>query len=218
MEQLTIVEYKGYKIRVYGMKHNPWFSGEDIAQILGYVVCADALRKVDAEDKVDMLVSEFGLFTLISLGSNIEFKRFVTREMLPQLHKKGQCIQTKLSEKRKNHERLYELANGEKLNRTNLSYRAISLGMSKSETRRNSIIRLVEFINEKENQIANKDLFEKQKVDYPHTYDYVDELCFGNLTTLWRLLPENSYIQYSGEYHFNEQAVQAIKSEIATWK
>ena len=42
-----------------------------------------------------------------------------------------------------------------------------------------------------------------------------------NTTTLKQfeaILPENSYIKYSGEYRFNEQAVQAIKSEMAKWK
>lgn len=61
------------------------FSGEDVARVLGYAVFADALRKVDAEDKFDnTLINEFGLFTLISLGTDKEFKRFATREMLPQ--------------------------------------------------------------------------------------------------------------------------------------
>lgn len=218
MEQLTVVEYNGNAIRVYGMKHNPWFSGEDVANVLGYRVVADALRKVDAEDKSDMLINEFGLFTLISLGTNQEFKRFVTIEMLPQLHKKGRCTQETLMGNRKKHERLYVLANGEKLNRTNLSYRAVSLGMSKTETRRSSVATLLDFINEKESMIAEKELFDKRKSLYPYTYDDVDEASCGNLSVLFKVLPSESYIQYGGRYYFCEQAIQVIKDEMLKWK
>ena len=218
MEQLTIVDYKEYKIRVYGMKHNPWFSGEDVAKVLGYLVSADAMRKVDAEDKSDMLINEYGLFTLISLGADKEFKRFVAREMLPQLHKKGQCTQAKSLEKRKKHERLYEIASGEKLNKTNLSYRAVLYGMTKTEAKRSNVASLVCFINEKETQIAEKKMLEKRKVDYPYTYDDLDEMSCGNLSVLWRVVPDDSYIQHNGQHFFSEQAVQAIKSEMQRWK
>lgn len=218
MEQLTIVEYKEHKIRVYGLKHNPWFSGEDVAKVLGYSMFADALRKVDAEDKSNMMINEYGLFTLISLGAYKEFKRFVTQEMLPQIHKKGQCKQANFSEKKKKHERLYEIASGERLNRTNLSYRAVIHGMTKTEAKRSRVASLVYFINEKETRIAEKEMLEKRKADYPYTYDDIDEMSYGNISVLWRVMPTNSYVQYNGKYFFSEQAVQAIKTEMSKWK
>ena len=218
MEALTTVDYNGTTIRVYGTKFSPWFSAEDIAHILRYRIVYDALRFVDAEDKADLTISEFGLYTLIAKKQDIDFKRFVTREMLPQIHKKGNVKQSRSSSAIRKYERLYELASGEKLTKENLSYRAISFGMPKTEAKRNSIVKIVEYINAKEDQKAKKEAFENYRTEYPYTYDYVDDFCSGNLSTLWRLLPEDSHIEYNGECYFNEQALQAIKYEMAKWK
>lgn len=218
MELLTTVEYNGITIRVYGEKHYPVFSAEDVSNVLKYNTVYDALRVVDLDDKSELLINEYGLFTLISAKGDVNFKRFATREMLPQLHKYGKVKKEKLPKSKKKYERLYELANGEKINKTELVYRAISYGMPKTEAKRGSAASLVGYIDLKNAQIAEKEFFENARVGYPYTYDDIDELCSGNLSILLRLFPESSYIKYNGQTYFNEQAVAIVKEEIAKWK
>lgn len=218
MELLTTVEYNGATIRVYGKKHSPMFSAEDISSVLKYNTVNDALRLVDLDDKSELLINEYGLFTLISAKCDVNFKHFVTREMLPQLHKHGKVKKEKTPKTKKKYERLYELGNGEKINKTELVYRAITFGMPKTEAKRECVAALVGYINSKNAQIAEKEFIKNVKPSYPYTYDDVDELCSGNLSILWRLLPENSYIRYNEQTYLNEQAVAIVREEIAKWK
>ena len=85
-----------------------WFVGKDVAIALGYKNTKDALRKhVDAEDKKDgvanrdpigreqnvTVINESGLYSLI-LSSKLpgakRFKRWVTSEVLPAIHRTGE--------------------------------------------------------------------------------------------------------------------------------
>ena len=86
---------------------DPWFVGKDVASSLGYSNHRKALLDhVDGEDKLDgvtirdpigrgqkpIFISESGLYSLI-LSSKLErakkFKRWVTAEVLPSIHKHG---------------------------------------------------------------------------------------------------------------------------------
>lgn len=83
----------------------PWFVGKDIAKVLGYSDTDQALRKhVDGEDKLTRrfdgsgqsrnmtIINESGLYSLIlssKLPSAKKFKRWVTSEVLPAIHKTG---------------------------------------------------------------------------------------------------------------------------------
>ena len=94
-------------------KGEPWFMGKDVAKVLGYKNPSNALQvHVDAEDKTSYLIhlsgsnykantlfiNESGLYSLI-LASKLPqakaFKRWVTREVLPQIRKTGGYIPLK---------------------------------------------------------------------------------------------------------------------------
>lgn len=215
MELLTTVEYNETTIRVYGEKHNPQFYGADVVSALGYEDAPAMLRQLAPYEKQfipdgGLVVSEFGV---ASLASDAYFRQWFSTEVLPSLHRYGYYKPPK-----KKYERLYELADGEKLNREELSRRAISYGMQKTEAKRSSITAIVNFISDKEAKKAEKEFFEQQKAAFPYTYEELDELCSNNLSVLLRLLPEDTYIKYNGHTYFNEQAVSVIKAEMAKWK
>ena len=94
-------------------KGEPWFVGKDVARRLGYINHRKALRDhVDEEDRKDgvtirdsigrdqeaTFINESGLYSLI-LASKLPqakaFKRWVTREVLPQIRKTGGYIPLK---------------------------------------------------------------------------------------------------------------------------
>ena len=94
-------------------KGEPWFVGKDVARRLGYINHRKALRDhVDEEDRKDgvtirdsigrdqeaTFINESGLYSLI-LASKLPqakaFKRWVTKEVLPQIRKTGGYIPTR---------------------------------------------------------------------------------------------------------------------------
>ena len=110
--KLGIFEYINDGIlRVYGTPEEPWFSGKDIANILGYSNPRQAIIKnVDEEDRClfenigvslidspncqghSVLINEPGVFSLILRSRKPEaksFKRWVTSEVLPSIRKTG---------------------------------------------------------------------------------------------------------------------------------
>lgn len=104
------------KIEVYDIRDEPWFKGKQIAKILGYKDTKDAIqRHVDTDDKFDakslnltssegegkipllikydpqtIFINESGLYSLI-ISSKLplakEFKRWITKEVLPSIRK-----------------------------------------------------------------------------------------------------------------------------------
>lgn len=103
------------KVRTVVIDDEPWFVGNDVAKVLGYIDPKDAIRRiVDDDDRfvydVDnqegngttlienqyvrkiTLINESGLYTLI-MRSNMDrakiFKRWVTSEVLPSIRKTG---------------------------------------------------------------------------------------------------------------------------------
>ena len=96
-------------VRVLVIDEEEWFVGKDIATALGYKDTSGALKKhVDTEDKVShqisdqlkrlrntYLINESGFYCLV-LNSKLkgakEFKRWVTKEVLPMIRKTGAYI------------------------------------------------------------------------------------------------------------------------------
>lgn len=92
-------------VRVVMVKEVPYFVGKDVAEILGYKDTSDAIKRhVDDEDKLTRcftdsgqsremyIVNESGLYSLIlssKLPSAKRFKKWVTSEVLPSIHKHG---------------------------------------------------------------------------------------------------------------------------------
>ena len=99
-------------LRVIIMNEEPWFVGKDIAEKLGYSNTKDALIKhIDEDDKQIIqrsqnatleipnrgltIINESGLYSLIlssKLPSAKEFRRWVTKEVLPSIRKYGAYI------------------------------------------------------------------------------------------------------------------------------
>lgn len=115
MEGLSVFMYENKDVRTIMINDQPWFVGKDVASILGYKRTADAIRQhVYRDDKgvgeiqtpggsQNMgIVNESGLFALIfgsKLESAMEFKRWVTKEVLPSIRKHGAYMDAETIEK-----------------------------------------------------------------------------------------------------------------------
>lgn len=105
MQELQIFNFDSNEVRTVVVNEEPYFVGNDVAQILGYEDYRGAInKKVDEEDKLRSqidhagqkrtvtLINESGLYSLIfssKLDSAKRFKRWVTSEVLPQIRKQG---------------------------------------------------------------------------------------------------------------------------------
>lgn len=93
-------------VRTVMINGEPWFVGKDVAEILGYAKSRNAIAAhVDDEDKKDApiqgdlggeqnmtIINESGLYSLIlssKLPNAKKFKKWVTSEVLPSIHKHG---------------------------------------------------------------------------------------------------------------------------------
>ncbi|TDM23800.1 BRO family protein [Macrococcoides canis] len=105
MNDLQVFNFERLPVRTLEVDGEPYFVGNDVAQILGYEDYRGAInKKVDNEDKLRSqidhagqkrhvtLINESGLYALIfssKLESAKRFKRWVTSEVLPTLRKTG---------------------------------------------------------------------------------------------------------------------------------
>lgn len=105
--ELTIFKNEEFgEVRTLLINNEPYFVGNDIANVLGYSNTRDALIKhVDDEDKIPnvaihdgsqnrnmVIINESGLYSLVfgsKLDSAKKFKRWVTSEVLPAIRKTG---------------------------------------------------------------------------------------------------------------------------------
>lgn len=114
--ELVPFNFESHEVRVsvdlYG---EPWWIASDVCKVLGIVNPRQALTRVDREDvgSTDTLtaggrqtvntVSESGLYELIFASKKPEaraFRRWVTKEVLPQIRKTGQYIPNEANDKR----------------------------------------------------------------------------------------------------------------------
>lgn len=108
MNQIKIFENPEFgKVRTVEIDGKPYLAGKDVAEALGYTNPQKAIRDhTDIEDRTVnesftvngtkvILINESGLYSLI-LSSKLEsakrFKRWVTSEVLPSIHKSGGYI------------------------------------------------------------------------------------------------------------------------------
>ena len=109
MNNLQIFDSPDFgQIRTIQQNGEPWFVGKDVADILGYQNGSrDVNRHVDEDDRQNYqngtfesnrgltIINESGLYSLI-LSSKMpkakEFKRWVTREVIPAIRKTGGYI------------------------------------------------------------------------------------------------------------------------------
>lgn len=104
MSAVELFTYTDRDIRVVVIDGEPWFSAADVAVALGYRMASDMSRRLDDDEKGThqmrtpggvqevTIISEAGLYSAV-LGSQIptarDFKRWVTREVLPAIRKTG---------------------------------------------------------------------------------------------------------------------------------
>lgn len=105
MNEPQIFNFEEQQVRTVLVNDEPYFVGKDTADILGYTNSRKALGDhVDDEDKLterivtagqnrnQTIINESGLYSLIfgsKLPSAKRFKRWVTKEVLPQIRKTG---------------------------------------------------------------------------------------------------------------------------------
>ena len=103
--ELQLFNFESQKLRTLQINGEPFFVGKDLAEILGYQNGSrDINRHVDEEDRTKMMLSdgrqsketiiinESGMYSLIlssKLPNAKKFKRWVTSEVLPAIHKTG---------------------------------------------------------------------------------------------------------------------------------
>mgnify|MGYP002738803171 CR=1 FL=1 len=98
-------DFRGHEVRVlHGDDGEPRWVAADVADVLGYRMASDMTRGLDDDEKGTQIVrtpsgdqsmttiTESGLYSVI-LRSRVpaarDFKRWVTREVLPQIRKRG---------------------------------------------------------------------------------------------------------------------------------
>ena len=106
MNELKVFENPAFgRMRTIEVDGEPWFVGTDVAEALGYSDTDKAIRNhVDAEDKLTRqfggsgqnrnmtIINESGLYSLIlssKLPTAKDFKRWVTKEVIPSIRKTG---------------------------------------------------------------------------------------------------------------------------------
>ena len=105
MNHIKTFNFEDLPVRTTSVDNEPYFVGNDVAQILGYEDYRGAInKKVDSDDKLRSqidhagqkrnvtLINESGLYSLIfssKLESAKRFKRWVTSEVLPAIRKHG---------------------------------------------------------------------------------------------------------------------------------
>lgn len=106
MNEIKVFENDAFgSVRTMDMEGEVWFVGKDVAEILGYTNPSKALADhVDEEDKLNneslsslgqrggWLINESGLYSLVlssKLPTAKQFKRWITKEVIPSIRKTG---------------------------------------------------------------------------------------------------------------------------------
>lgn len=106
MNDIKVFENDAFgSVRTMDMEGEVWFVGKDVAEILGYTNPSKALADhVDEEDKLNneslsslgqrggWLINESGLYSLVlssKLPTARQFKRWITKEVIPSIRKTG---------------------------------------------------------------------------------------------------------------------------------
>lgn len=102
---LQVFNFNNREVRSVLIDDEPYFVGKDVAEVLGYQNGSrDINRHVDEEDRTEVslydgvqnrnmtIINESGLYSLVlssKLQSAKDFKRWVTKEVLPSIRKTG---------------------------------------------------------------------------------------------------------------------------------
>lgn len=108
MKDLVKFEFKSHEVRTVIIDGEPWFVAKDVCDVLDIQNPSDALKSLDADERITLdnpegnpragnpltfnAVSESGLYALIFKSRKPQakaFRKWVTSEVLPQIRKTG---------------------------------------------------------------------------------------------------------------------------------
>lgn len=108
MKDLVKFEFKSHEVRTVVIDGEPWFIAKDVCGVLDIQNPSDALKSLDADERITLdnpegnpragnpltfnAVSESGLYALIFKSRKPQakaFRKWVTSEVLPQIRKTG---------------------------------------------------------------------------------------------------------------------------------
>lgn len=105
--------FRENNVRVEMVNNEPWFVAKDVCEILDIKNSRDAVSRIEEEDKASVgindgvqvrhmsVINESGLYNLIFTSTRPdakEFKRWVTREVLPSIRKTGSYSQQPMTQ------------------------------------------------------------------------------------------------------------------------
>jgi prophage antirepressor-like protein len=105
MTNISVFDFNSNQVRIVLVDNNPWFAAVDVCRVLEVANVGQALSRLDEDEKNTIIlndgnrgnpntsiISESGLYSL-TLSSRKpqakDFKRWVTREVLPSIRKTG---------------------------------------------------------------------------------------------------------------------------------
>ena len=104
LNDIIAFSFQGAEVRTLIVGGEPWWVASDVSSVLGYRMASDATRMLDEDEKGThqmrtpggeqniTLINESGLYSLIlrsRLGKAKDFRRWVTREVLPSIRRTG---------------------------------------------------------------------------------------------------------------------------------
>lgn len=105
MSQLSLFDFKGYNIRIYGTTDEPWFLVKDVGEVLGFQNPREFVSGLKEDQKGDVIISdtrnhpqkmtiinETALYKMIMKSRKPQAEAFtdwVCGEVLPSIRKKG---------------------------------------------------------------------------------------------------------------------------------
>lgn len=171
---LTEFKYEGNAIRTFGTKLEPWFSGTDVARILGYQNPERAVRVHVPEkskgvtktvtpggEQEIIIIDEAGLYFLIfrsKMPTAVEFTYWVAHEVLPSIRKYGYYVNPNWGEIPESGR--WKLANGRELRGDEIQELAKRIGCDYVENKK---------INDLVEEIDEYNTIEGKKKRYPYT-------------------------------------------------
>jgi len=137
-------EYKGITVRAINKNGEVWFVAKDVCNALNISNLLDAISILDNDEKSSILISdgilknpnqivvnEFGVYNLVLSNCNHEakeFKRWVTHEVIPSIHKQHYYLdEQKLPNNQENLEAVAREVNALRLNEKNQYKQLIGL-------------------------------------------------------------------------------------------
>lgn len=157
---LTEFKYEGNAIRTFGTKLEPWFSGTDVARILGYQNPERAVRVHVPEkskgvtktvtpggEQEIIIIDEAGLYFLIfrsKMPTAVEFTYWVAHEVLPSIRNYGYYVNPSWGEIPESGK--WKLASGQELRGDEIQELAKRIGCDCVENKKINV--LVEEIDE----------------------------------------------------------------------